>query len=79
MTTPTGWLCPSCGKAHGPHIATCPTDASARYAAKTASFGGIDFRMVTGYPTKVFTVVYPQTHGQQRAPQHFLPNGPRNA
>lgn len=24
MTTPTGWLCPSCGKAHGPHIATCP-------------------------------------------------------
>jgi len=24
MTTPTGWLCPSCGKAHGPHVDTCP-------------------------------------------------------
>lgn len=19
-----GWSCPSCGKAHGPHVATCP-------------------------------------------------------
>lgn len=24
MTTPTGWLCPSCGKAHGPTVQTCP-------------------------------------------------------
>jgi hypothetical protein len=22
--TPQGWLCPACGKAHGPHITTCP-------------------------------------------------------
>lgn len=28
MTTPTGWLCPSCGKAHGPHVSTCPGEVS---------------------------------------------------
>lgn len=21
---PSGWMCPKCGNAHGPHIATCP-------------------------------------------------------
>lgn len=37
MTTPTGWLCPSCGKAHGPHIATCDAvrgDAVMRWAKR---------------------------------------------
>lgn len=24
-----GWKCPNCGKAHGPHIDTCPAPASA--------------------------------------------------
>lgn len=23
-----GWKCPNCGKAHGPHIATCPEPAA---------------------------------------------------
>lgn len=26
MTTCTGWLCPSCGKAHAPHVETCPSE-----------------------------------------------------
>lgn len=21
---PKGWMCPSCGRAHGPHVDTCP-------------------------------------------------------
>jgi len=25
MAEPKGWMCPQCGKAHGPHIDTCPT------------------------------------------------------
>jgi hypothetical protein len=24
-----GWLCPNCGKAHGPDVATCPEPAGA--------------------------------------------------
>lgn len=31
QSQPTGWMCPSCGKAHGPHIDTCP-ESSARVA-----------------------------------------------
>lgn len=24
-----GWMCPACGKAHGPHVNTCPEHAAA--------------------------------------------------
>lgn len=25
MDNATGWKCPHCGRAHGPHVDTCPT------------------------------------------------------
>lgn len=27
--TPKGWLCPQCGKAHGPQVETCPEETGA--------------------------------------------------
>lgn len=48
MTEPkTGWMCPQCGKAHAPHVDTCPDGGS--------QFAPPDF--MTYRP--VFTPYYP--------------------
>jgi hypothetical protein len=38
-TRPTGWMCPACGKAHGPHVDTCTKPTPEEQLAKLG--GGV--------------------------------------
>jgi hypothetical protein len=38
-----GWKCPNCGKAHGPHVQTCPEPAATRVIGIPLTETGMPF------------------------------------